>query len=192
MRWRGTRQTMEKGTGEPGAPNGGGPVLQSSRQPTSNRARRDRPEALAAARAQEARAAALRALLTERLRVSGVSKRALSLIMHKDEAYLQQFLDAGQERQRTMPTPDELRLAAPHLGIGLVDLLRVAFGITAEELSAELGTLAAHSGALGAEIDGLTPDQLEEVRAFVAFVKARVRYRALVREETPASREPPS
>jgi transcriptional regulator with XRE-family HTH domain len=133
-----------------------------------------------------------RVYLRERLAATGVSMRQASLQAGKGESYFGQLLSPEQSRQRALPSPDELRAIAPLLGVSLVELLEMAYGIPRAELEAELGTLAAHTGALAAESGGLTADQLEEVRAFVAFVKARGVYRRQVREHGSAElgREP--
>jgi len=113
------------------------------------------------------------AYLRERLSETGVSMRGLSLAMGRDPAYVAQLLDQRPRRLRALPTPDELRRAAPLLRVSLVDLLDAAYGITRAELEKELGTMAAHTGACAGELAGLTPRQMEEVMSFIAYVRAK-------------------
>jgi len=111
--------------------------------------------------------------LRRQLKESGMSMRALSLAMGRDPSYVAQLLDPPPNRSRALPSPDELRLAAPLLGVPLVELLEQAYGITRVELEAELNTMAAHTGACADELSDLTTVEREEVLDFVAYVKSK-------------------
>ena len=124
-------------------------------------------------RAYQAQLGRFRAYLRERMAASGVSGRQLSLAMGHDLNYVGQLLDPPAGRSRAMPSPDELRLAAPVLGVGLVELLEAAWGISRDELEGEIATMAAHTGTLAGDLAELSPAEREEVRAFMSFVKAK-------------------
>jgi transcriptional regulator with XRE-family HTH domain len=111
-----------------------------------------------------------RQYLRARLAQTGVTKRELSLAMGKDRSYITQLLDEEQTRSRALPDPDDLRRAAPLLGVPLVELLEQAYGITRHELERELGELARHNEAWATGYAELTMAQQEQVRTFIAYV----------------------
>lgn len=113
--------------------------------------------------------------LRRRLQETGVSMRSLSLAMGRDPAYVAQLLDPPHGRPRALPPPDELKLAAPLLGVPLLELLDVAYGITRADLEDELVTMARHQNAWIDAMEGLTVAQREQVLTFAAFVKAHGR-----------------
>jgi hypothetical protein len=111
--------------------------------------------------------------LRQRLKETGAPMRALSIAMGRDPSYVAQLLDPPSDRSRALPSPDELRLAAPLLKVPLVELLEHAYGISRAELEAELNTMAAHTGACADELSDLTTAEREEVLNFVAYVKSK-------------------
>jgi len=115
------------------------------------------------------------AYLRDRLRETGVSMRSLSLVMGRDAAYVAQLLDPPPGRPRAIPPADELKRAAPLLRVPLLELLEVAYGITREDVEADLAALATHQGEWIEVMAGLTAAQREQVVTFAAFVKAHGR-----------------
>jgi len=124
-------------------------------------------------RAYQAQLERFRAYLRARMAAAGVSGRQLSLAMGHDLNYVGQLLDPPPGRSRAMPSPDELRLAAPVLGVGLVELLEAAWGISRDELEGEIATMAAHTGTLAGDWAELSAEEREEVRSFMSYVKAK-------------------
>jgi len=109
-----------------------------------------------------------RIYLRKRLAERGVSKRRLSLVMHRDPSYVAQLLDPPTGTSRA-----ELRLAAPVLGVPLVELLELAWGISQQELEADIQTVAAHRGVWAEAFADLSTSEREEVLNFIAYVKAK-------------------
>ena len=114
-----------------------------------------------------------RIYLRKRLAERGVSKRRLSLVMHRDPSYVAQLLDPPTGTSRALPSPAELRLAAPVLGVPLVELLELAWGISQQELEADIQTVAAHRGVWAEAFADLSTSEREEVLNFIAYVKAK-------------------
>lgn len=114
-----------------------------------------------------------RRYLRQRLAETGVPMRRLARAMGRDPAYIAQLLDPPPGRRRALPAPDELRRAAPVLGVPLLELLEVAYGITRADLDLDDG--AAEGDEWAAALEGLTSGQREQVRAFAAFLKAQGR-----------------
>jgi len=113
------------------------------------------------------------AYMRRRLQETGVTARKLSLAMGADQSYIGQLLDPPPARSRALPTPDMLRAAAPLLGVPLVELLEVTWGIGRAELERDLETMATHQGACATEMDDLTTPEREEVMNFIGYVKAK-------------------
>jgi len=111
--------------------------------------------------------------IRRRLHETGVTARKLSLAMGADQSYIGQLLDPPPGRSRALPTPDMLRAAAPLLGVPLVELLDVTWGISRAELERDLETMATHQGACATELDELTTPEREEVMTFIGYVKAK-------------------
>jgi len=120
-----------------------------------------------------AREAAFRAYLAEAARRSGVPLRRLSEAMGRDPGYLAQFLGAEPGKTRGMPTPEELKAAAPLLGVPLLELLERGYGIRREDLAPELETVAGHRAAWADQLEALGPEERRTVLAFLAFVAAQ-------------------
>lgn len=113
------------------------------------------------------------AYIRQRLLETGVTARKLSLAMNADQSYIGQLLEPPPGRSRALPTPDMLRLAAPALGVTLIELLEVTWGISRAELEQDMETLASHQGAWAEEIADLTTSEREEVMNFLGYVKAK-------------------
>jgi len=114
-----------------------------------------------------------RAYLRERLQATGVSKRKLSLAMGRDPSYVAQLLDPPRTGPRALPSPAELRKAAPLLGVPLMELIEHAWGITRVELEVDLQAIAAHQGTWAADLFELNAVERAEVLNFIAFTKAK-------------------
>lgn len=113
--------------------------------------------------------------LRRRLQETGVTMRQLSLVMTqgRDQSFVGQLLVPPPGKQRSLPTPDQLRLAAPLLRVPLRELLQVAWGISRAELDDEFRALEVKLDEDAAVWRSLTESQREEVRTFIAFIRAR-------------------
>lgn len=116
-----------------------------------------------------------REYVRKRLYETGVTMRQLSLVMTdgRDQSYVGQLIAPPPGKQRSLPTPDQLRLAAPVLRVSLRELLEVTWGVSREELDAEVRAMAERHAVDAALWQGLTESQRDEVRTFIAFVRAR-------------------
>jgi hypothetical protein len=116
-----------------------------------------------------------RGYIRRRLQETGVTMRQLSLVMtdNRDQSYVGQLMTPPPGKLRHLPTPDQLRLASPLLRVPLRELLEVTWGISRAELDAEFRDLAAKHDADSAVWQSLTEPQREEVRSFIAYVRAR-------------------
>ena len=108
--------------------------------------------------------------LRRRLLERGITARALSLHLKRDEGYITQLLSQRSSRPRALPTPAELRLAAPLLDVPFAELLEQAWGINLSDLLEGLDNSAA---MLQHKLDGwdrLTAAQREDVQDYVWYV----------------------
>jgi hypothetical protein len=110
-----------------------------------------------------------------RLQETGVTMRQLSLAMtdNRDQSYIGQLLTPPSGKLRNLPTPDQLRPAARMLRVPLRELLEVTWGISREDLDAEFQALAEKNDTDAAVWNHLSESQREEVRGFIAYVRAR-------------------
>ena len=123
----------------------------------------------------EDRREAFRSYLRELCRARNVSYRALSRAMHKDDAYVHQLVELG--RNRALPTPDELRGAATLLDVPLAHLLEKAWGVNLREVTDEVEAMAAQREE-GLDLGDLSPSEYDEVKNFLAYVRAKRNFEA--------------
>ena len=114
-----------------------------------------------------------REYLERRLRETGVTMRQLSLAIGRDQSYFRELLAARSDRPRTLPTPDELQIAAPRLRVPLIELLEQTWGIDRAKLEAELSTMTQRDDEDAVAWRQMTEEERDEVRTFIAFVRAR-------------------
>ena len=104
---------------------------------------------------------------------SGLSMRALSAAMGRDQGYLAAYLDPARP-SRARPTPDDLVAASDATGISLVELLEAVWGIDPRRLADELAVLGVGS-ELGARYEALSDAERAEVAEYIAFLATRRR-----------------
>lgn len=114
-----------------------------------------------------------RRYLRSRLVETQVSMRKLSQVMGKDSSYVREFLDPPPNRPRALPTPKELQLAVPLLGVPLMELFEEAYGIGWADLGAGLSQLDGQTDQLRDGWLRLTSREREEVLLFIDFVRDR-------------------
>jgi len=131
----------------------------------------------------EDRREAFRAYLRELCRARNVSYRALSRAMGKDDAYAHQLIELG--RNRALPTPDELRGAATLLDVPLAQLLEKAWGVNLREVTDEVEAMAAQRDA-DLDLSELTPSEFQEVKNFLAYVRAKRKFEIQQQANGPA------
>ena len=102
---------------------------------------------------------------------TGLSMRALSVAMGRDQGYVAAFLDPTRP-SRARPTPDDLVAASDATGISLVELLEAIWGIDRRRLADELARLGVRSG-LGARYAALADAERAEVAEYIAFLATR-------------------
>ena len=122
-----------------------------------------------------------------------ISLRRLSLETGKYEGYYQYLLVTAELGPQALPSPDDLRQIQPILGdIPLATLFELAWGITPAAVDEDLAAVAAHSGVCAethggltsAEFAGFTPREVEEIRNFLGYVRARREQRRLAQATT--------
>ena len=101
---------------------------------------------------------------------TGLSMRALSVAMGRDQGYVAAYLDPTRP-SRARPTPDDLVAASDATGISLVELLEAVWGIDPRRLADELARLGVGSG-LGARYEALADAERAEVAEYIAFLAA--------------------
>jgi hypothetical protein len=99
--------------------------------------------------------------------------RRLSAALGRDEGYVGQLLDPKHAKGRALPTPDELRAAAPLLGVRFAKLLEVVWSISPQDVQPDLQTSAPLREAWVEALDGLAPSQREQALAFARFLRAQ-------------------
>jgi len=110
----------------------------------------------------------LRHLLVE----EGVSMRSLSLAMGRDPSYIAQLLDPQASRPRALPTPADLRLAAPVLGVPFAELLEQAWDVKRADLGKEVHA-ADRSVTWNHDVNDLSSAEREEVLNFISYVRSK-------------------
>ena len=104
---------------------------------------------------------------------SGLSMRALSAAMGRDQGYVAAYLDPTRP-SRARPTPDDLVAASDATGISLVELLEAIWGIDPRRLADELRRLG-EGKAIGPRFDELADAERTEVADYVEFLASRHR-----------------
>jgi IS5 family transposase len=100
---------------------------------------------------------------------TGISMRQLSLAVRPNgPAYIAQILQTPP--RRSIPTPDDLRIIADRLRVGLVEALEVAWSIDPQELAHDLAVRAIRA-ELG--VTDLEPEDIREIENFIAWVRAK-------------------
>jgi transcriptional regulator with XRE-family HTH domain len=102
---------------------------------------------------------------------SGLSMRALSVAMGRDQGYIAAYLDPTRP-SRARPTPDDLVPASDATGISLVELLEATWGIDPRRLADELRRLG-EGKAIGPRFDELSDAERTEVADYVEFLASR-------------------
>jgi hypothetical protein len=142
---------------------------------------------------------AFRSYLRDLLATRGISARRLSLQIGRDSSYLSHLVAPPQGRSRAMPTPDDLRLAAPVLGVSYGELLRRAWGVTSadtedEEPEGGAGCDSRISSTAEAltlsDWESLSPEDREAVRDFLGYLAAKRRKRP--RDQGTATKDAPT
>src|SRR5260370_3304042 len=93
----------------------------------------------------------------------------LSLAMGRERGFVQQVLTQNKRRRFSV---DDLRQAAPMLGVSLATLIEKAYGIDVEELATDSIALSnARSSEL--RLEELTDDQYRELLRYAEFLRQR-------------------
>ncbi len=116
------------------------------------------------------RMAQARNYLREALRASGVTMRQLSLSMQKDPSYVGQLLETTPDRPRALPTPDELRKAAPVLKVPFRELLYHIWDIKSDDLSVAPGGIPDHRDTTFRDLSGA---EWRELLSFAHYLHHR-------------------
>jgi hypothetical protein len=114
-----------------------------------------------------------RSFMRTRLREVGVSKRALSRALGRDESYISRLLEPAAGRPRPLPTPAELRIAAPLLQVPFLQLLAVVWDIRADDLERYYGGIAARQERAGVRCLDLTPSEQDELLDYWSYLLVR-------------------
>jgi hypothetical protein len=104
---------------------------------------------------------------------TGLSMRALSVAMGRDQGYVAAYLDPARP-SRARPTPDDLVAASDATGISVVELLEAIWGIDRRRLAEEVARLGVRS-ELGARYEALADAERAEVADYVEFLASRHR-----------------